>query len=208
MKAYRLDEIDSMLGDKSARKSAPPLNARALATLRWLLQRVELFEDRLEHELLRAYPQHTIEVGPDPSMLAAFGNPIEEWAPSRSAFSELSLDLFLELNASRSVDLARSIRLADVEELAGFMAGRLAAFSVVWSPGVRSGLATMVVGWLLSAGYLAPLGDRGSVHQAIWRILLEDRCSACGCTDAKPCLGGCSWVDSDRCSACFRDTAV
>lgn len=28
-------------------------------------------------------------------------------------------------------------------------------------------------------------------------------CSGCGCTDARACRGGCSWVAPTRCSACF-----
>lgn len=30
------------------------------------------------------------------------------------------------------------------------------------------------------------------------------RCRVCGCTDERACAGGCSWVDGDICSGCFR----
>jgi hypothetical protein len=28
------------------------------------------------------------------------------------------------------------------------------------------------------------------------------RCRVCGCTDEQPCVGGCTWVSDDLCSAC------
>jgi len=30
----------------------------------------------------------------------------------------------------------------------------------------------------------------------------ERVCRVCGCSDLEPCLGGCSWVQEDLCSAC------
>jgi hypothetical protein len=32
-------------------------------------------------------------------------------------------------------------------------------------------------------------------------------CRACGCTDGRPCAGGCSWVAADLCSACVEGGA-
>ncbi len=31
------------------------------------------------------------------------------------------------------------------------------------------------------------------------------KCKKCGCTHGTACPGGCSWVDADKCSACFCD---
>lgn len=31
----------------------------------------------------------------------------------------------------------------------------------------------------------------------------ERACRVCGCTDARACAGGCSWVEDDLCSACY-----
>ena len=30
------------------------------------------------------------------------------------------------------------------------------------------------------------------------------KCQVCGCTDSTPCIGGCSWVRKNLCSACAQ----
>lgn len=54
------------------------------------------------------------------------------------------------------------------------------------------------------------LDDRAADGSDYWSV--RDRCIAaaegetacrvCGCTDARACAGGCSWVEPDLCSAC------
>lgn len=34
------------------------------------------------------------------------------------------------------------------------------------------------------------------------------RCSACACSNARACLGGCHWVEENKCSACFGEDGV
>lgn len=36
----------------------------------------------------------------------------------------------------------------------------------------------------------------------------QDRCEACGCTDAQACPGGCHWVRPGMCSACALGTGA
>ena len=31
----------------------------------------------------------------------------------------------------------------------------------------------------------------------------KKQCKICGCTDEKPCAGGCNWIDFDLCSKCI-----
>lgn len=33
----------------------------------------------------------------------------------------------------------------------------------------------------------------------------EPRCRVCGCTDERPCVGGCYWVADDLCSRCAAE---
>lgn len=35
--------------------------------------------------------------------------------------------------------------------------------------------------------------------------MAKQRCRVCGCTDARACPGGCSWVELDLCSACWGE---
>ena len=32
--------------------------------------------------------------------------------------------------------------------------------------------------------------------------IVQGVCRVCGCTEASPCVGGCSWVEEDLCSKC------
>jgi hypothetical protein len=33
---------------------------------------------------------------------------------------------------------------------------------------------------------------------------IEDACRVCGCSESRPCEGGCVWVEVDLCSRCYR----
>ena len=64
------------------------------------------------------------------------------------------------------------------------------------------------VGWLVLAIGTAALLAAGSFFipgrpatEGVWDGA-EGRCRECGCTDARACPGGCSWVEADLCSAC------
>ncbi len=36
----------------------------------------------------------------------------------------------------------------------------------------------------------------------------ETACRQCGCSQTRPCEGGCVWVEADLCSRCYRATAA
>ncbi|HEV7405206.1 MAG TPA: hypothetical protein VGO11_19840 [Chthoniobacteraceae bacterium] len=51
---------------------------------------------------------------------------------------------------------------------------------------------------------LASLGDRAPSRRP--RKVRPGTCAECGCTDARACAGGCSWVNEQRtvCSSCLE----
>lgn len=83
-------------------------------------------------------------------------------------------------------------------------ARRLALFApgvAWWARGPRVESAPVEVG---GAQHLALVG---AVERHATRIYVEAdvgarRCAWCGCTDAFRCVGGCSWILPERCSAC------
>lgn len=37
-------------------------------------------------------------------------------------------------------------------------------------------------------------------------VYMPGVCRECGCTNERPCPGGCSWIEPDLCSACAGET--
>ena len=37
---------------------------------------------------------------------------------------------------------------------------------------------------------------------------MKQKCIECGCTDARACVGGCSWIAPNYCSRCATDEAL
>jgi ParB/RepB/Spo0J family partition protein len=64
--------------------------------------------------------------------------------------------------------------------------------------------------WLTDVGEAETIAG---IHPGRVIILVADdaggivECRECGCTDARACAGGCSWVEADLCSACVPETA-
>lgn len=59
----------------------------------------------------------------------------------------------------------------------------------------------------LVLGLNGRVGDKGGsslLDVAIEEIenLDETRCRICGCSDSKPCPGGCYWIEPDLCNKC------
>jgi hypothetical protein len=64
----------------------------------------------------------------------------------------------------------------------------------------------------LSIGLLSAARVSGHQHivcECLMQLMLDltnrtelPRCRVCGCTDARACEGGCSWVEFDLCSRC------
>lgn len=83
-------------------------------------------------------------------------------------------------------------------------ARRLALFApgvAWWARGPRVESSPVEVG---SAQHRALVG---AVEKSATRIYVESdvgarRCAWCGCTDNFRCVGGCSWILPERCSAC------
>jgi hypothetical protein len=42
----------------------------------------------------------------------------------------------------------------------------------------------------------------GWLHDLTIPTPLVRTCRECGCTDDRACVGGCSWIEADLCSAC------
>lgn len=71
-----------------------------------------------------------------------------------------------------------------------------------------------LVDWMNDDPSMMPERFRGDVtigRTPVWTIWTGDdmdltttprSCRACGCTEERPCLTGCRWVDADLCSCC------
>ena len=57
---------------------------------------------------------------------------------------------------------------------------------------------------LVEAAPILPLSDKHGESYDLGIDGISAKCRTCGCTDDEACIGGCTWVESDLCSACVK----